>query len=124
METGIIDTGRDLFTAPSSDPTNRSQLAPKTFLAGYNGYLQADAYPGYAKLYQDSKIIEVACFAHMRRKFIEIQEAVKGETLADDAIKLIADIYAIETKTKDFTYLNRYYYRKKHARPEKLFVCW
>lgn len=99
---------------------NRSQLAPKTFLAGYNGYLQADAYPGYDKLYQDGKLIEVACFAHMRRKFIEIQDAVKGATLADDAIKLIADIYSIETKTRDFTYLNRYYYRKKHAKSKLL----
>jgi transposase len=43
--------------------TNRSQSAPLTFLKSYAGYLQADAYPGYDKLYKSGDIHEIACSA-------------------------------------------------------------
>ena len=43
------------------------------FLKDYRGYLQADAFSGYDGIYLESKgrIIEVACWAHARRKFHE-----------------------------------------------------
>jgi hypothetical protein len=46
---------------------------PARFLAGYSGYLQADAYGGYDGIYLSSagRIVEVACWAHARRKFFD-----------------------------------------------------
>jgi transposase len=56
---------------------NRSRDGPDDFLQPFHGYLQADAYSGYDQLYQDGKreIVEVACWAHSRRKFFEAQSS-------------------------------------------------
>ena len=54
---------------------NRNRDGPDDFLQPFHGYLQADAYSGYDQLYQDGnrEIVEVACWAHSRRKFFEAQ---------------------------------------------------
>ncbi len=46
---------------------------PASFLEGFQGYLHADAYGGYDHIYLGSNesILEVACWAHARRKFFE-----------------------------------------------------
>jgi len=56
---------------------NRSRDGPDDFLQPFHGYLQADAYSGYDQLYQDGnrEIVEVACWAHARRKFFEAQSS-------------------------------------------------
>ena len=41
---------------------------PVTFLQGFKGYLQADAYAGFHDLYARG-VTEVACWAHIRRYF-------------------------------------------------------
>lgn len=97
---------------------SRSALYPQKFLNGFQGYLQADAYPGYDKLYADGKIIEVGCLAHVRRKFYDISIATKTEydNLADIAVKLIGDIYKHEKTARALTHQQRYYYRKQHTK--------
>ena len=49
---------------------NRSRDGPEQLLGGYRGYVQADAYSGYDGVYleSDGQILEVACWAHARRK--------------------------------------------------------
>ena len=54
--------------------------------------------------------------AHARRKFFEIAESVKGESLATDALGKIAAIYAVEAKCRNMHYKERYYFRKKYLR--------
>jgi transposase len=56
---------------------NRSRDGPDQFLDDYSGYLQADAYSGYDALYKELKrgIVELACWAHARRKFYEAQSS-------------------------------------------------
>jgi hypothetical protein len=39
-----------------------------------DGYLQADAYDGYDGIYVKGDVVEVACWAHARRKFIDAKE--------------------------------------------------
>lgn len=103
----------------------RAQAHPQKFLSGYQGYLQADAYPGYDKLYQDGKIIEVTCFAHARRKFTDVAKSVKEPTFANQAIEYIGQLYAIEHHAKAMTMNQRYYYRKRLAKPIlKAFYKW
>ncbi|MFI5380979.1 MAG: transposase [Tepidisphaerales bacterium] len=48
---------------------DRSRDGPVKWLAGYQGYLQADAYGAYDGIYHNGKVIEVACWAHCRRKW-------------------------------------------------------
>lgn len=97
-------------------PTRRAE-GPVRWLEGYHGYLQADAYSGYDSLYTEHGITEVGCFAHMRRKFYDVAVAAKGPSHAADIVKLIGDVYAIERRIKDKTAIERFYYRKKYARP-------
>ncbi len=50
---------------------SREGRHPMRFLAGYRGYLQADAYAGFDALYRDGGIVEVACWVHyLERRFM------------------------------------------------------
>jgi transposase len=53
---------------------DRTRAGPQRFLADYKGYLQADAYGGYDGIYCRGDVIEVACWAHARRKFFDAKE--------------------------------------------------
>jgi transposase len=95
----------------------RSQTGPQRFLKGYRGYLQADAYAGYDVLYKNGDIIEVACWAHSRRKFFEITLSAKKEGLADEALDFIAKLYDIERRAKSLNPEQRRYCRRRHSKP-------
>jgi transposase len=49
----------------------RTRDGPERLLKGFCGYLQADAFSGYDRIYAGSGVTEVACWAHVRRKFFE-----------------------------------------------------
>jgi hypothetical protein len=68
---------------------------PAQFLAGFRGYLQADAFSGYDSLYSGSDVIEVACWAHVRRKFYEARTS--APVPAHTALARIRQLYQIET---------------------------
>ena len=77
---------------------------PAMHLAGFTGFLQADAYAGFEALYDAVRaapgpITEVACWAHCRRKFFEVWEATKSP-VAKAALDRIAAFYAIEAKAR------------------------
>lgn len=95
----------------------RRQEGPVAFLGDYNGYLQADAYNGYDVLYEKHGITEVGCFAHARRKFYDVATAAKGDSHASDIVSVIGKLYMIERHIKHWSYHERYYYRKKYAKP-------
>jgi hypothetical protein len=95
----------------------RSQQGPLNFLKNYKGFLQADAYSGYDVLFPNGSIIEVACWAHARRKFFEVVEAAQGESQADEMLQMIGKLYLIEKAAKFMTPVQRYYYRKHHSKP-------
>ena len=95
----------------------RSQQGPHTFLGGYEGFLQADAYSGYQGLYESGNIIEVACMAHCRRKFYEASIASKGSSRAHYALMQIRKIYQVEWACKDMKDEQRKAYRMEHAKP-------
>lgn len=95
----------------------REAAWPLNFLAGFKGYLQADAYPGYDQVFDKENITEVACMAHARRYFFDVAKAAKGESIAHDAIKQIGKLYHIEHCSKDMPAFQRYRYRKKYSKP-------
>ena len=49
----------------------------ETFLQDFKGYHQADAYSGYNVVHNRKEITWVACWAHARRKYIEITKTIK-----------------------------------------------
>jgi transposase len=52
--------------------SDRRSIRPETFLAGFRGYLLADAYVGYERIGELwSDVTKASCWAHGRRKFEE-----------------------------------------------------
>jgi len=77
---------------------DRKGERPRKYLKDYSGYLHADGYAGYDKLYGE-KIKEVACMAHVRRKFFDIHKATNSP-IAEEALKRIAALYEIEKRAR------------------------
>ncbi len=75
---------------------SRGKEGPLEFLAERRGWVQADAYAGYDALFQgeDARCIEVGCWAHSRRRFVEALEG--GEDQAAWPLEQIRTLYAIE----------------------------
>jgi transposase len=74
---------------------NRSRDGPQAFMETFSGFLQADAYSGYDGLYEDPErdVIEVACWAHTRRKFYEAQPSdLMRSTVMLAYIRLLYDV--------------------------------
>jgi len=71
---------------------------PESFLQGYRGYLQADAFAGYNRLCAGGDVTEVACWAHARRKFFDAQGSHGSE--ARRVLALIGRLYAVERRAK------------------------
>jgi transposase len=73
-----------------------------TFLEGYSGYLQTDGYEGYDSAVKDMpRIIQVGCFAHVRRKFYEAEKAGGQGKTAEEALEYIKKLYLIEKETRE-----------------------
>ena len=80
----------------------RAACHAKEFLQGYSGYLQTDGYIGYDSAVKDLPgIVHVGCFAHARRKFFEAAKiSCKGRS-AEEGMKYIRSLYAIENELRD-----------------------
>jgi len=80
----------------------RAASGPLQWLGSWKGFLQADAYAGYDKLYGEGPapvrmpgdITEVACWAHARRKFYEARESDPARSLW--MLEMIRRLYAVE----------------------------
>ena len=107
---GKTKTGR-LWTyvrddRPANDPTppavwfaytpDRKGEHPRRHLNDFSGTLQADGYAGFHHLYDTGRIREAACWAHVRRKFYDIETA-HHSPIASEAIERIAALYAVES---------------------------
>ena len=90
-------------------------------LKTFKGFLHADGYAGFSKLYEpDSKgiiaITEVACMAHVRRKFFDVHAASRSP-LAAGALQQIAGLYQIEEGVRGKTPEERQLARQAEAVP-------
>jgi transposase len=73
---------------------------PATHLKGFRGLLQVDGYAGFGRLVADmGNVSQLAfCWAHARRKFYDIYAATQS-SLAGEALRQIAALYEIETRS-------------------------
>jgi len=108
-----VGDGEHEHTVYDYTPT-RNKEGPREFLEGYEGYLQADAYPGYAGLYADGRVIEVGCWAHARRKFYEAQLSDRERALV--ALAYIRQLYQVEKKAQALSAEQRRALRQEKAR--------
>jgi len=69
---------------------------PQAHLSKFKGTLQADAYAGFEQIYEGGRIQEAACWAHVRRKFYDIQVAHKSPVAAE-TLERIGALYAVES---------------------------
>ena len=95
---------------------DRSGKHPEQHLRTFQGALQADAYAGFNQLYKDDGIQEVACWAHVRRKFYDLEQA-HASPLAREALERIAALYAIEDEIRGRPPEERQQVRQARARP-------
>ena len=95
---------------------DRKGMRPQDHLKHYEGSLHADGYAGYEKLYGSGKITEVACLAHVRRKFFDLHKA-NGSLIAKEALGRIAALYGIEKKIRRQPPDIKRRVRQEHAKP-------
>jgi len=89
---------------------------PKQHLARFQGILQADGYAGFHHLYEGGHIQEAACWAHVRRKFYDFDQA-HASPIAAEAVERIAALYAIEKEIRGKPADARCTVRQSRARP-------
>ena len=64
--------------------TDRKAKRTKDHLKDYKGWMHADGYAGFEALYRSGHIHEIACMAHVRRKFVDVQKS-QGSAIAEEA---------------------------------------
>jgi hypothetical protein len=64
-------------------------------LARHKGWIHADVYAGFNDLYRSGEVHEVACMAHIRRKFTDVFQS-EGSVIAEEVIRRIDGRFAVE----------------------------
>lgn len=106
--------------------TRSAEEILKEYLTGYKGYVQTDGYIGYEALAK-LPVTHAGCWAHVRRKFMEVVQAVdrarKGKQRrggsADEAILKIQRLYMIERQIQHLKLTGAAIveFRRQHALP-------
>jgi transposase len=96
---------------------NRQRDGPASFLKDYVGYLHADAFSGYDGIFTGSEgqIIEVACWAHARRKFFDARSSSPAE--ASLILEIIGRLYEVEDRARPLDDTARRELRQAEAVP-------
>jgi transposase len=89
---------------------------PERHLAKFRGTLQADAYAGFNQLYENGRIAQAACWAHVRRKFYDLEQA-HASPLAREALVRIGALYGIEEQIRGRPPEQRHEVRQAQAQP-------
>jgi transposase len=86
----------------------RSGECARAFLQNWQGALMVDGYAGYKKLFAELGVTELGCWAHARRKFFELYQALVQ----------IKVLYAIERDCSQMSCAERHQYRQIHTIPK------
>lgn len=94
---------------------SRSGDHAREFLRDWHGQLMVDDYGGYKALFQQG-VTELACLAHCRRKFFDLH-AAGGHPVAEEALRRIGELYAVEQQARDCSVAERLELRQQEAAP-------
>ncbi len=100
---------------------DRKGIRPQEHLKDFAGILQADAYAGFQELYKPDpagkvRIIEAACWAHLRREFHDLWTSQKLD-LAKEALDQIGALYDIEREIHGLSAEERRSIRRSKSKP-------
>lgn len=95
--------------------TGRAGAHARAFLLGWKGQLMVDDYSGYKAMF-GKDVTELACLAHVRRKFFELH-AANGSPVAAEALRRIGLLYAIEQQASTMPAVARGQLRQEQAKP-------
>jgi transposase len=95
---------------------DRKAARPASHLASFKGVVQVDGYPGFDRLGERGDIQLAACWAHARRRFYEVQQAT-ASPIAAEALRRIAELYAIEASIRGHTAAARQNVRQSRSLP-------
>ena len=100
-------------------PTAEGASGPWKFLAGRQGYIQADAAGVFDRLYngQVASALEVGCWAHARRKFVALQGT---DSRVAYPLRLIRRLYRLEHLADLYEHKGeeRAAFRQERSQPE------
>ena len=101
---------------------SRSGEVARSYLNGFQGYLQSDAYGPYNTIGQWEGVVHVGCLAHVRRKFDEADKATpKGSGAAKEILSLIRKIYGVEKELGGKSLSREEFLRLRREKAEPLF---
>ena len=78
---------------------SRARDGPTRFLKDFRGTLVADAYGGYDGVVAGNGITRAGCWAHARRKFVDLEKSEPG--IAREAVTLMDAIFAVERSIRE-----------------------
>jgi transposase len=97
--------------------------AVDAILAGYEGYLVADAHAVYDHLFESDRLTEVNCWAHARRYFFKAMSS--DPERAKEALGLIGALFRIERSIAESPRKKREQVRAKRSAPiVERFLSW
>jgi transposase len=109
----VLETGPPIVVFDYQ--ASRAGVHARNFLAGWQGHLMVDDFGGYKALFTEG-VTELGCLAHARRKFFDLNEA-QANPIAQEALRRIAALYAIEAVGQDMTAPARQALRQEQAQP-------
>lgn len=74
----------------------RSAATAVEILGDFHGTVQCDGFSAYNVLLKNDNTVRAGCWAHVRRKFVDAKKAAPKESLADEMISMIGELYGIE----------------------------
>lgn len=97
----------------------RAGAVPRDYLQAYQGYVQTDGYTAYDELGRRSGVVMLGCWAHARRKYVEVEQASKNAHSAHVALGYIKKLYIIEHRADalELDSDGRREFREQHSRP-------
>jgi transposase len=109
--TYLNQTGRHWYDFTES----RKRDGPARVFADFTGYIQADAYGGYDRLFLPGGATEVGCWAHARRGFIKAEAT--DPALSKEAVDRIRNLFLIEQAAAELSAEDRARMRQEKAAP-------
>src|SRR5438477_1029532 len=95
---------------------DRKGTHPRAHLKEFRGIIHADGYAGFNELFAGNRIVEAACWAHVRRKFFDVH-AANGSPIAKEALDRIGQLYRIEETIKGLLPDHRRRERQERSKP-------
>jgi transposase len=89
---------------------------PRAHLKAFRGTIHADGYAGFNELFAGNRIVEAACWAHVRRKFFD-GNAATASPIAKEALEGIGELYKVEKEIKGLPPDHRRRERQERSKP-------